>query len=341
MKLKRLRILAPLVIGVTVASVLSGCALFPEEEEEIPPPLVEAVVANYHTYHPERGTIENAVSGTANVAAVSSVNVAFESGGGLFMKSYFRQGDIVEAGEVLAETDNGGLAETLKVAEMQAEIDELVYAEAKAAYEEGNLSEVNWKRAEMAIYISRRDIGALREQFAATQLVAPVSGRVTYVMNMTKGAPVEAGVTVFTISDDSELVVRYSDRGFGDIPLDATVTLTYEKKNGSTETFTATAFQTPETVPEDSKDRHVVLLKPDSVPEGITVGTRLELLYVVERREDTVFIRSSSIKRVGDRQYVYILKDGYRQERDIVTGIESEYETEILDGLSETDLIIQ
>ncbi|MBQ8896863.1 MAG: efflux RND transporter periplasmic adaptor subunit [Clostridia bacterium] len=338
---RKFRIIALVLSVLAAVPLVSGCALFPAEEEELPPPLVEAVVANYHTYNPERGTIENVVSGKANVSAVSSVNVAFQASGGLFMEAYFRQGDFVQAGDVLAETDNSDLAETLKVAEMQAEIDELVYAEAKARYEAGNLSEVDWKRAEKAIYLARRDINALREQFSTTQLIAPVSGRVTYVMSMTKGSPVSAGVTMFTISDDSELIIRYSEKGFSEIPMDAEVDLSYEMKDGTVQTFSATVVQTPDIVPEDSSDKHVVICKSDSIPKDIPIGARLDLTYVVERSEDTIFIRSSSIKTVGDRKYVYILKDGYRQERDIITGIESEYETEILDGLSETDLVIQ
>ncbi len=335
------RIFAVILALAATAGSLSGCALFPTEEEELPPPLVEAIVANYTTYAPERGTVEKVVSGAAPVTAVSSVNVAFQASGGVFMDAYYKQGDLVEAGAVLAETDNSALAETLKVAEMEAEIDELVYAEAKARYEAGNLSEADWKRAELAIYLSRRDIAELRAEYSATQVIAPVSGRITYVMSIAKGAPVTAGTTVFTISDDSELIVRYTEKGFGEIPMDARVNLSYKYNDDRVVEFSGTVIRTPDTVPEDSPDKFATIIKPDSLPEGVNVGSRLSLRYVIQRSENTLFIRTASIKRVGDRTFVYILKDGYRQEKDIVTGIADEYNTEILEGLTESDQVIQ
>ncbi|MBR4941947.1 MAG: HlyD family efflux transporter periplasmic adaptor subunit, partial [Clostridia bacterium] len=333
MSVKMFRLLAAILAVVAMGTVLSGCALFPTEEEALPPPLIEAVVANYTTYNPEIGTVENLVSGSASVAAISSVNVAFAGNSGLFMGSYFGQGDMVEAGDILAETDNSVLEENLKVAEMQAEIEELKFAEAQEKYENGQLSEVAWKQAELAIYLSRRDINKLREEFSSTQLIAPVSGRITYELAYQKGAAVTAGTTMFTISDTSELVIRYSDKNYTKIPMGAEVLLTYEYNDGTVAEFTATAVQTPDIVPEDSSDKYVVILKSDNMPEEVTVGSRLSLLYVIEKSENTMFIRSASIKNVGDRKYVYILKDGYRQERDIVTGLEGEYVTEVLEGL--------
>ncbi|MDD6261936.1 MAG: hypothetical protein PUA83_02455 [Clostridiales bacterium] len=341
MKKKLVKTFLPFMAAAAMLTALSGCALFPEEEEALPPPLVEAVDANYFTYNPERGTIENAVSGYASVEAVSSVNVSFPTSNGVFMESYYRLGDTVEAGDVLCETDNSALEEKLRVAEMQYEIDELRYEAAKRRWEAGALDEISWKEAELAIYISRRDIAQLRMEFSTTQLVAPISGQITYELNMAKGAQITEGVTVFTVSDTSEMLIRYTGAGYGKIPINADVTLSFEAKDGSIVEFEATAIQTPDTVPEGSSDKYAVILRPESIPDGVTIGVKLNLYYVIEKSENTLCIRTSSIKSVGDRKYVYVLRDGYRQEQDIVIGLSTDYNTEVLSGLSESDLVIQ
>ena len=341
MKMKVFRILSVALALCALAGGLSGCALFPVEPEQLPPPLVEAVVANYTTYNPERGTVENLVTGDATVSSLTSVDVAFGHSSGVLTEVYFRLGDFVEEGDILAETENSSLEEKLKVAEMQAEIDELVYADAKARYEKGELDEISWKRAEMAIYLSRRDINALRDEFAATLLVAPVSGKITYVSSYVKGASIDAGKVMFTISDMDNLIIRYVGADSYLVPVGVDAELVFTNRDGTEETFTGLVTQTPANVPEGSSDKNSVLMVSENIPENVTVGSRLKFTYVVDRSEDTLFIRTSSIKAVGERKYVYIVKDGYRQERDVITGLENNEYTEILDGLTESDSVIR
>ena len=341
MKLRASRPVCVLIALCALIGVLSGCALFPVEPEELPPPLVEAVVANYTTYNPERGTVENLVTGDATVSSLTSVDVAFDHSSGVLTEVHFRLGDFVEAGDILAETENSSLAETLHVAEMQAEIDELVYADAKERYEKGELDEISWKKAEMAIYLSRRDINALREEFAATQLIAPVSGKITYVSSYVKGASIDAGKVMFTISDMDNLIIRYVGSDSHLVPVGVDAELVFTDRDGTEKTFTGLVTQTPVNVPEDSSDKNSVLMVSENIPEGVTVGSKMKFTYVVERSEDTLFIRTSSIKSVSNRKYVYVVQDGYRQERDVIIGLQNDEYTEVLDGLTESDSVIR
>ena len=341
MKLRVFRPVCALIALCALAGSLSGCALFPVEPEELPPPLVEAVVAEYTTYNPMRGTVENIVSGSAAVSSVTSVDVAFDHSSGVLTEIHFRQGDFVNEGDVLAETENSSLEERLKVAEMQAEIDELVYAQAQERYEKGQIDEIAWKKAEMAIYISRRDIGALRDEYNSTQLVAPVSGRITYISSSVKGASVEAGKAMFTISDMDNLIIRYVGADSYLVPVGVDAQLVFTHKDGTEEAFTGLVTQTPANVPEDSDDKNSVLMVSEELPEEVSIGSKLKFTYVVERSEDTVYIHTSSVKAIGDRKYVYVVQDGYRQERDVKIGLQNSDYTEILEGLSESDSVIR
>lgn len=341
MKLKAFRLVSVMLALCALAGTLSGCALFPVEPEELPPPLVEAVVASYTTYNPERGTVENIVYGDANVYSETSVDVAFGHSSGVLTEVHYRLGDSVQAGDVLAETENSALEEKLKVAEMQAEIDELVYADTVARYEKGEVDEITMKKAELAIYLSRRDINALRDEYNATQLIAPVSGKLTYVTSSVKGAQVEAGKVMFTISDMDNLFIRYVGADSKLVPVGVDAQLTYTRRDGSEGSFTGLVTQTPATVPEDSVDKNTVFVESDNIPDDVTVGSRLKFLYVVERSENTLYIKTSSIKTIGDRKYVYVVEDGYRQERDVTIGLQNSEYTEILSGLTEADAVIR
>ncbi|MBR5519517.1 MAG: hypothetical protein IKU55_02250, partial [Clostridia bacterium] len=116
------------VLAALMLVPFGGCALFPEEEEPIPVPLVEVKQAEYATRSPERKTIENNVQGRAKVVASSQVNVAFTDTSGYIGKFYFEYGDYVNEGDLLCSLDDPTLGEQLYEAECRAEISEMQFA---------------------------------------------------------------------------------------------------------------------------------------------------------------------------------------------------------------------
>ena len=319
---------------------LGGCALFPEEEEPIPVPLVEVKQAEYLTKTPRRETIENRVSGTAEIVPMQSANVSFTDSSGYLAKMYFENGDYVNEGDLLCALESPDIGEQLTEAEMRAEIAELEYQQARQQYRNGAIDEISWKRAELNIYIVRRDLEKLRAKFEATQLYAPMSGQIIYRATVSEGDLVNARDTLYTIADLEKLYVRYSGADYNKLPLYTECELTF---TGGTEIYTGTVIQTPDNLPDTALpiDKYSVLLELDrELPEGVALGTQMNLSYLIERSENALVIAKSAIKTAGTLTYVYVLEDGYRRERDILVGITSGYDAEILKGLDEADLVI-
>ena len=331
-----------LLCAAAQAVLLSGCALFPEEEEPIPVPLIEIKQADYLTRTPQRMTIENRVEGSAEITARRSAHVSFKNSSGRLAEMYFDNGEYVEEGDLLCTLEASDIGEQLKESEMRAEISEMEYRQAAERYKAGELDEIGWKRAKLNIYIVRRDLKKLRDRFEKTQLYAPMSGQITYRAAITVGEMVNPQDTLFTISSLDRPVVRYAGTNFDKLPLHAECDLTLVLGT-SEETFKGTVIQTPEYLPETAVDidRFSVLLELDrDLPEGVSLGMKMNLSYLIERSENTLVIAKSALKTAGSRTYVYVLEDGYRQERDVVTGVSSAYDIEIVKGLEEDDQII-
>lgn len=322
--------------------LLGGCALFPEEEEPISVPLLEVKQVEYLTRTPERMTIENRVEGRAEIVPMHSKQVSFENSSGAIAKLYANYGDYVEEGDLLCALESPNIGEELTEAEMRAEISEMEYAQSAKRYKNGEISEIEWKRAELSIYIVRRDLAKLREQYENTQLYAPMSGQITYRADVAEGEKVQAKDTLFTISSLDQLCVRYSGIDYAKLPLYAECDITLTRGSES-ETYRGTVIQTPDNLPDTalSADRYSVLLELDgSLPEGTEIGTQVTLSYLIERSENALVIAKSALKTSGTRTYVYVLEDGYRRERDVQTGISSAYNIEIISGLKDDDQII-
>ena len=111
--LKNRTFLVFLVIILLVIG-LSGCYLFPKEEEVLAPPLIEPPEITYETLEATRGTIEKKITAGGNFVSIEQGNMFFKNRGGRLKKVYVKVGDIVEKGDLLAELDSGDLENQIK-----------------------------------------------------------------------------------------------------------------------------------------------------------------------------------------------------------------------------------
>ena len=139
-----------LAVGLLVAALVAGCERLPGNVLVTPTPIPTPVPVPKAVHRIERGDIVDSVTLLGMVDSLQRVNLSFRIGGRL-NGFYVEPGDVVEAGQVLAELDVGFLPHELAKAEKQLEIarlrvqtaqgaKELALAEARAALEMGRLT---------------------------------------------------------------------------------------------------------------------------------------------------------------------------------------------------------
>lgn len=96
-------------------SVLSGCAMFPEEEEVLAPPLVKPKQEEYKLAEVKRGDIVNRVKSIGTLVSSKDYPLYFEAGGRLDTIAV-QSGDKVKKGQVLAQLDIGDLGTQIELA---------------------------------------------------------------------------------------------------------------------------------------------------------------------------------------------------------------------------------
>ena len=133
-----------------LAVFLAGCEQLPGDVLVTPTPIPTPVPLPKTVHRIERGDIVDSVTLLGMVDSLRRVNLSFRIGGRLNV-FYVEPGEVVEAGQVLAELDVGFLPHELAKAEKQLEIarlrveaaqgaKELALAEAQAALEMDRLS---------------------------------------------------------------------------------------------------------------------------------------------------------------------------------------------------------
>lgn len=117
---------------VAASLMLTGCSLFPKEEEVLAPPLVEPSPIKYEVAEVVQGTIEKSVSGNASFTTVKTAELSFPETKGLRLKSFAVQGgDKVKKGQVLAELDAADLERQIESARYEVDKAKLELREAE------------------------------------------------------------------------------------------------------------------------------------------------------------------------------------------------------------------
>lgn len=88
--------------------LISGCSMFPAEEETLAPPLEVPEEITYNTVEAKTGYIEDSIKEKATFVAYDEVDFFYENNSGRLKKIYVNLGDRAKKGDVIAEllTDN-------------------------------------------------------------------------------------------------------------------------------------------------------------------------------------------------------------------------------------------
>lgn len=103
------RISAGIVASLVMTAFLSGCGIFPKEDEALAPLLVADEKITYKTIKAQKGTVERSIKGTANFISAGQKELSFKYKGGRLKSLNIKPGDIVKEGELLAELDTSDL----------------------------------------------------------------------------------------------------------------------------------------------------------------------------------------------------------------------------------------
>ncbi|MDE0200185.1 MAG: HlyD family efflux transporter periplasmic adaptor subunit [Caldilineaceae bacterium] len=226
-----------LAVGLLVAALVAGCEQLPGDVLVTPTPIPTPVPVPKAVHRIERGDIVDSVTLLGMVDSLQRVNLSFRIGGRL-NGFHVEPGDVVEAGQVLAELDVGFLPHELAKAAKQLEIARLRVEAAQGAKElalaeaQGNLEmerlrleqgrngagETDVARMELAVAAAKTKLALLGDQhdreIALYQAEAELKGIDVEMLRDRIGqakllAPFD-GVVRYTDGEAGQLVAEYA-----------------------------------------------------------------------------------------------------------------------------------
>ena len=319
---------------------------------------VGSVEANYDTVEVQLGSIQREVSKRPDVVWLDERELTFPYDGAYVDEVMVRQGRWVEEGEVLVRftrlTPEAELArKALELQHLTVEYEERI-APLQEELEQANgagVAEALTLRLELLEAEGERRTTALEEEIAdlqasyeVTELLAPMSGLVTYVSMIRPGEyvnPHEHLLTLrnpelaYLVTEGHPEAFRYGEQvvvehGLGNDPqyIDAEVIIT----PGLSELAADRAAIYLEIAPEDLQQAARVAEKdPATYTLDDLINPRITTYSTAV--SETLVVPKQAVNQSAGKRYVYVLEDDVLRRRYIQVGVDDLENYQVLAGL--------
>ena len=344
---------------LVVLILLTSCAsAVSQGEEATPTPVPTPVIPTKPTYTAARGEVVRMVEFTARLAPVVEQALYFKIGGRI-QSVLVRDGDEVEAGQLLASLETGTSNVDLRRAEINLEVAkltrELFVMQTNEISLDMRVAEANLLEAQ--VYLRMRDydvelaqlaLDEINARVATAQVKAPFKGTLLSVF-ITPDRPVEAFKSVMVLADLTKLeasadllstvVVELQEGLPVKMLLGPATVLTGEiRKMPYPYGKASTTSQDLNDATRDTSTR--VSINEDVSKANLSLGDLIRVQVVLEKRASALWLPPQAIRKYEGRRFVVVQDSDAQRRVDVKIGITSDDRVEILEGLEVGQIVI-
>ena len=250
----------------------------------------------------------------------------------------FREGQTVRRGEVLVELDGAQAAADLAEAEAALVESKSQYERSLELFGTKALSQSQLDQIEATLKANKARVAAAEARVGDTIIRAPFDGRVG-LRRVSVGGLVNPGTVITTLDDTSRIKVDFS------VPETLVsalrpglavraVTNAYPGKD-----FTGTVASVDTRVDPVSRAIGVRAIVPND--QGLLRPGMFLTVRIVESSREAVVVAEEALLPEEGRQFVYVVRDGKAEKREIRIGRRRPGEVEVLDGLVADEVIVR
>jgi len=293
---------------------------------------VAVVVAPVRT-----GTVVDRVESVGTVRAREAVTITTKVAG-IVTAVRFTEGQRVREGDVLMELDAAALRAEIDQARAQVDNARTQLSRARALPAGQAVAQARVDELET---LSRGAEGRLRQTQARLEelrLVAPFSGRVG-LRQVSPGALIQPGTAVTTLDDIGRVRVEFSipEVNLARIQVGSPVT-------ARSAAYGARRFEGRVAIMDtriDPGTRTIRLISDfDNPDEALRPGLFLTVELTLESRPNALIIPEEALDPLGERNFVYVIREGRARRIQVQLGLRTSGEVEIREGLARDDQVV-
>lgn len=245
------------------------------------------------------------------------------------------EGDVVEAGALLCEVEEGELRVTLDEARINMEQQQREFERLSTMYDEKIVSDKEYSDAEYQYELAKTQYEAAKVRYEFTKVRAPFGGVVTkrYVE---LGQSLSVGTQLFEIADTDPLLVRMylPEDEVKDIRLNQLVNILPDNQPG-----VVLEGRVIRIAPEVDQRTGTVKVTAETQGNAMT-GSFARIKVVTDTREGSLTVPRRGLISDAGELYVYVAEADSVRRTDVRVGYQDEQFAEVLSGVERGDSVV-
>ena len=287
----------------------------------------------------KKQTLTDNFTPTATTIPDEEVDLSFESSGKI-VNIYFTEGSHVKKDELLAKINDKPLQAELKKLEAQIPLaKERVFRQGTLLQKDA-VSQEAYEQVTTEYEKLMADIELVKARILQTELRAPFDG-IIGLRQVSEGAYATPATIIANLTKISPLKIEFSvnERYVNDVSNGTDIIFYLESSNGTLQKHNAKVYAVESKVALETRTLTARALYPNT-NEAILPGRLLSVEIIRKEIKDALTVPSEAIIPEMGRSIVYLYKDGEAKSAEIISGLRTEKEVQILEGLQPGDTVI-
>lgn len=281
-------------------------------------------------------TLTDKIIRTADIIPDEEVNLSFETSGKI-VEIYFKEGSHVRGGELLAKINDQPLQAQLKKLEAQIPLAKERVFRQRTLLDKDAVSQEAYEQVATEYDKLMADIDLVKANIAQTELRAPFDG-IIGLRYVSEGAYTTPGTTIAKMTKISPVKIEFSVPEQYSAEMSPGVPIIF-RVSGSLKDYHANIYAVESELTLESRSQKVRAVYPN-LDESIKPGRYASVEITKREISDALAIPSEAMIQEMGKSLVYLYKEGTAQPAEIVTGLRTEAQVQVVSGLQEGDTVI-
>ncbi len=287
-----------------------------------------------HILKPQR--LDNNVITTGTLLANESVELKSETAGKV-VKILFKEGSRVNKGDLLVKINDEELQAQLLGAKSALNLAEDNMARAKKLLEKQGISQQDYDAAANDLNVKKANLDLVKAQLDKTEIKAPFEG-VIGLKYVSEGSFINSSTVIASLQDIDPVKIDFSipEKYAGFVHIGDKIKFSVA---GSGNSYSGTVFAIEPKIDETTRTLKIRAISPNTRGE-ILPGAFADVTLILKEIPDALMVPTQAIIPILKGQKVYLCRNGVVAQVEVKTGIRTDTEVQITEGLSPKDTVI-
>ena len=287
-----------------------------------------------HILKPQR--LDNNVITTGTLLANESVELKSETAGKV-VKILFKEGSRVNKGDLLLKINDEELQAQLLGAKSALNLAEDNMARAQKLLEKQGISQQDYDAAANDLNVKKANLDLVKAQLDKTEIKAPFEG-VIGLKYVSEGSFINSSTVIASLQDIDPVKIDFSipEKYAGFVHIGDKIKFSVA---GSGNSYSGTVFAIEPKIDETTRTLKIRAISPNTRGE-ILPGAFADVTLILKEIPDALMVPTQAIIPILKGQKVYLCRNGVVAQVEVKTGIRTDTEVQITEGLNPKDTVI-